>query len=53
MGIKRRKISEARQAKLDRLHARDCPGARSIEFECPTCREIRAREVREGKVSNV
>ncbi len=29
-----RKLSEDREAKLQRLHDRDCPGSHDIEFAC-------------------
>lgn len=44
MSRKARKISESRQAKLDRIHLRDCPGARNIEFSCLRCSEILDRK---------
>lgn len=43
-----RKMSEARQEKLDRLHMRDCPGWKDIEFSCAQCQEIRARTGPDG-----
>jgi hypothetical protein len=46
---KTRKLSADRRSKLDRVHARDCPGMHSIEFSCLTCVEILARAAEEQR----
>ena len=46
MAQKKRKLSKERQAKLDRIHKRDCPGWRNIECSCLECRMIRDRETK-------
>lgn len=38
--MRKRKLSKDRQAKLDRIHKRDCPGWRNIEFSCSECARI-------------
>lgn len=38
-----RKLSDARQTKLDRIHVRDCPYRGNIESDCEQCRDIDAR----------
>lgn len=37
-----RKLSEARVAKIVRLHDRDCPGVGDVERPCRQCIEVNA-----------